>query len=145
MIRVAIVDDQPIVRASLRDFLHSQPGIEVVAEGANGSQAVALVKRCQIDVLLMDLCMPGRNGLDALAAVRAAAPQVGVLILSGYPEELYALDLLRQGAAGFLHKNCQPDEIVTAIRAVAEGRFYKKGRPHARHELPRSVPHPGVA
>ena len=122
MIRVAIVDDQPIVRASLRDFLHSQPGMDVVAEGCNGSQAVALVKRCEIDVLLMDLCMPGRNGLDALSTIRALAPQLGVLILSGYPEERYAPRLLQQGAAGFLHKNCQPDDIIDAIRAIADGR-----------------------
>ncbi len=136
MIRVAVVDDQQIVRAGLTEFLHCQPDIRIVAEGRNGSQAVDLARRCVIDVLVMDLCMPGRNGLDALAAIQALAPELGVLILSGYPEALYAPQLKALGAA-FLHKNCQPDEIVRAIRTVAKSREATKTR-----QPPSAVPKP---
>jgi len=72
----------------------------------------------------MDLSMPGQSGIDALAMIRAKAPDVGILILSGYPEEHYAMNLIRQGASGYLNKECDPVEIVNAIRTVAMGRRY---------------------
>ena len=72
----------------------------------------------------MDLSMPGQSGIDALAMIRAKAPDVGILILSGYPEEHYAMNLIRQGASGYLNKECEPMEIVNAIRTIALGRRY---------------------
>ena len=77
-----------------------------------------------MDVLLMDLSMPGQSGIDALAMIRAKAPDVGILILSGYPEEHYAMNLIRQGASGYLNKECDPGEIVEAIRTIALGKRY---------------------
>lgn len=124
MIRLALVDDHATVRQYLRDFLQSCPDLQVVAEGRNGAQAAQIAVEQDPDVLLMDLVMPGQNGMDALAAIRARAPHLPVLILSGYPEEFYALMLLQRGAAGFLQKNCEPEQIVEAIRAVAAGRLY---------------------
>lgn len=124
MIRVAIVDDHAIVRAGLRQFLAEQPDLHVAAEAADGRGALDLVREGGIDVLVMDLAMPGQGGVDALAAVRARAPELPVLILSGYPEAQYATTLLRQGASGYLNKECDPQEIVEAIRTVHQGRRY---------------------
>ena len=124
MIRVAIVDDHAIVRAGLRQFLAEQMDLDVVAEAADGRAALDLVRAGGIDVLVMDLSMPGQGGVDALIAIRARAPELPVLILSGFPEEHYATALLRHGASGYLNKECDPQEIVDAIRVVHQGRRY---------------------
>jgi DNA-binding NarL/FixJ family response regulator len=124
MIRVAIVDDHAIVRTGLRQFFSEQVDLRVCGEAANGREALELVRRGEIDVLVMDLSMPDQSGVDALAAIKARAPELPVLILSGFPEEHYATTLLRQGAAGYLNKECDPEEIVTAIRTVFRGRKY---------------------
>ncbi|MFP5461908.1 MAG: response regulator [Gammaproteobacteria bacterium] len=124
MIRVAIVDDHAIVRAGLRQFLAEQIDLDVVAEAADGRAALDLVRAGGIDVLVMDLSMPGQGGVDALIAIKARAPELPVLILSGFPEEHYATALLRHGASGYLNKECDPQEIVDAIRVVHQGRRY---------------------
>jgi DNA-binding NarL/FixJ family response regulator len=124
MIRVAIVDDHAIVRAGLRQFLAEQIDLDVVAEAADGRAALDLVRAGGIDVLVMDLSMPGQGGVDALIAIRARAPELPVLILSGFPEAHYATALLRHGASGYLNKECDPQEIVDAIRVVHQGRRY---------------------
>jgi len=124
MIRIAIVDDHAVVRAGLRQFFTEQPDFEVVAEAASGREAVDIVRRGDVDVILMDISMPGQSGVDALAAIKARAPDLPVLILSGFAEEHYATTLLRQGASGYLSKDCDPDEIVKAIRTVYRGRKY---------------------
>jgi two-component system invasion response regulator UvrY len=124
MIRIGIVDDHAIVRTGLSHFLSEQVDMRVTAEGANGKDALEIARSGQIDVLLMDLSMPDQNGIDALAAIRARFPDLPVLILSGFPETHYATTLLRQGASGYLNKECDPEEIATAIRAVARGRRY---------------------
>jgi DNA-binding NarL/FixJ family response regulator len=124
MIKIAIVDDHAVVRAGLRQYLSEQVDLQVVAEAVNGREALDIVRKGQIDVLVMDLSMPEQSGVDALAAIRARAPELPVLILSGFPETHYATTLLRQGASGYLNKECDPEEILTAIRTVARGRKY---------------------
>ena len=124
MIKIGIVDDHSIVRSGLRQFLEDESDLQVVGEASSGGGAIDLVRITEMDVLLMDLSMPGQTGIDALAMIRAKAPDVAILILSGYPEEHYALNLIRQGASGYLNKQCEPAEIVTAIRTVAQGRRY---------------------
>jgi two-component system, NarL family, invasion response regulator UvrY len=124
MIRIAIVDDHALVRAGLRQFFADQADFSIVAEAASGRDAVDIVRRGGIDVVVLDISMPGQNGVDALAAIRARAPDLPVLILSGFAEQHYATTLLRQGASGYLNKDCDPDEIVKAIRTVARGRKY---------------------
>lgn len=118
---VGIADDHPITRTALRCFLEEQDGIRVVAEAASGREAIDLVRTHAIDVLLLDLDMPGQSGIDALTMIRAKAEHVAVLILSGYPEHQYAVPLIRNGASGYLNKSCEPMDIVTAIRRVAQG------------------------
>lgn len=124
MIRVAIVDDHAIVRTGLRQFFSEQVDLRVCGEASNGHEALELVRQGEVDVLLMDLSMPDQSGVDALAAIKARAPELPVLILSGFPEEHYATTLLKQGAAGYLNKECDPEEIVKAIRTVFRGRKY---------------------
>ena len=124
MLNVGIVDDHAIVRSGLRQFLSEHVDLRVVGEAANGREAIDLIRNAEVDVLLMDLAMPGQSGLDALAMLRAKAPKMGILILSGYPEEHYAISMIRQGASGYLNKECDPKEIVEAIRTIALGRRY---------------------
>lgn len=127
MIRIAIVDDHAIVRTGLRQYLSEHTDLQVAGEAANGREAMELVRAGGIDVLLMDLSMPGQGGVEALAAIRERNPDLPVLILSGLPEAHYATSLLRQGASGYLSKECDPEEIVNAIRVVARGRKYISG------------------
>jgi len=127
MIRIAIVDDHAVVRAGLRQFLSEHVDLRVVAEAANGQEALDIVRQQLADVLLLDISMPGQSGVDALLAIKARAPDLPVLILSGFPEEHYAMTLLRQGASGYLNKDCDPEEIVKAIRTVSLGRRYITG------------------
>lgn len=124
MIRIAIVDDHAVVRAGLRQFLSDQIDISVVAEAGNGREAMEIVRAGAVDVILMDISMPDQSGVDALIAIKARAPDLPVLILSGFPEAHYATTLLRQGASGYLNKDCDPEDIVMAIRTVARGRKY---------------------
>jgi two-component system, NarL family, invasion response regulator UvrY len=124
MIRIAIVDDHAVVRAGLRQYFAEQIDFSVVAEASNGREALDIVRKGEVDVMLLDISMPDQSGVDALAAIRARAPALPVLILSGYAEEHYATTLLRQGASGYLNKDCDPEEIVKAIRTVARGRKY---------------------
>ncbi len=123
-IRIGLVDDHVILRTGLRKFIEESPDLVVVGEAGSGREAIDLARNQEMDVMLMDISMPGQSGIDALAMIRAKAPDVGILILSGYPEEHYAVSLIRQGAAGYLNKQCDPDEIVRAIRRIAEGHRY---------------------
>ena len=123
-VRVGIADDHPITRTALRCYLEDQEGIRVVAEAASGREAIDLVRTQSIDVLLLDLDMPGQSGIDALTMIKAKAEHVAVLVLSGYPEHQYAVPLIRNGASGYLNKACEPAEICTAIRRVAQGGRY---------------------
>jgi two-component system invasion response regulator UvrY len=124
MIHVGIVDDHAVVRAGLREVLSGCDDMQVVGEAANGREAIDLLNCVSLDVLLLDLKMPGQSGPDLLAQVRAKAPGMAVLIVSGYPEEVYASIMLRQGARGYLDKLCPPDTVANAIRTVAQGQLY---------------------
>lgn len=124
MIRVAIADDHAVVRAGLRQFLSEHEDLSVVADCADGRALMDVLRADGADVVLLDIAMPGQSGVDLLLAIKARAPAVPVLMLSSYPEEHYATTLLRQGAAGYLGKDTDPDEIVRAIRLVAGGRRY---------------------
>lgn len=124
MIKIGIVDDHEILRKGLRNFLFDHEDLRVTGEASNGREALDLVRNFDLDVLILDLSMPGYSGLDALASLRARAPKMGILIFTGQPEQYYALSLLRKGASGYLTKDCDPSEIVRAIRIIAAGRKY---------------------
>jgi DNA-binding NarL/FixJ family response regulator len=124
MIRIALVDDHALVRAGLRQFFADQVDLRVTAEAASGREALDIVRKGDVDVVLLDIGMPDVSGVDALAAIRARAPELPVLILSGYAEAHYATTLLRLGASGYLNKDCDPEDIVRAVRTVARGRKF---------------------
>ncbi len=124
MIRIAIVDDHALVRAGLRQFFAEQADFRIAGEAANGREALDIVRQGEVDVVVLDINMPDGSGVDALAAIKARAPALPVLILSGFSEAQYATALLRQGASGYLNKDCDPDEIITAVRTLARGRRY---------------------
>lgn len=124
MINVGIVDDHAIVRTGLTQFLSENVDMRVMGVAANGIEALDLVRSNQIDVLVMDLSMPGHSGVDAISDLRTQAPNVGILVLSGYPVEHYAVSLFRQGASGYLNKDCDPGDIMEAIRVISMGNRY---------------------
>lgn len=124
MIRIAIVDDHAVVRAGLRHILGSQPDFQVVSEGSSGQEALDIARAAPLDVMVLDIAMAGCGGVDVLLAIKARMPDLPVLILSGLPEEPYAMALLRHGASGYLSKRCEPAELIGAIRTVGRGRRY---------------------
>ncbi len=123
-IRVLIADDHAIVRQGLRQILSDTPDLTVAGEAENGVQAVQMVRSGDWDVVLMDVSMPDRNGIDALKLIKKEHPRLPVLILSMYPEEQYAIRALKAGAAGYLTKQSAPELLVTAVRQGASGKKY---------------------
>jgi DNA-binding NarL/FixJ family response regulator len=123
-IRVLLVDDHQLIRAGIRLLLTGLEQIEVVAEAGDGREALRLIAAKQPDVVLMDIMMPGMNGLEATARATHDFPQLRVIMLSVNATEEYVLQSLRAGAAGYLLKNIAPAELETAIRAVANGERY---------------------
>ncbi|WP_430867740.1 response regulator [Demequina aurantiaca] len=121
MIRVGLVDDQAMVRVGLKMILESEADIEVCGEAADGSEAVALVAQSRPEVVLMDIRMPGMDGLTATRAVLAAHPDVRVVILTTFDDDEYVYEALRAGASGFLLKSADGDTLVNAVRIVAAG------------------------
>lgn len=120
-IRVMLVDDQELIRVGFRLVLEAEGDIEVVAEAADGDQAVAQALRVRPDVVLMDVRMPRVSGIDATARLSAAAPEIRVLVLTTFDLDEYAFGALDAGASGFLLKDAQRSELVGAIRAVHRG------------------------
>ncbi len=123
-IRVLIADDHAIVRQGLRQILSDTPDMLVAGEAENGVQALQMVRQGGWDVVLMDITMPERNGIDTLKLLKKEFPKLPVLILSMHPEEHYAIRALKAGASGYLTKQSAPDQLVTAIRQVAGGKKY---------------------
>jgi two-component system, NarL family, invasion response regulator UvrY len=124
MIRVLVCDDHLIVRQGIRQLLADAPGIEVHAEAANGPEALHHVRAGGVDVVLLDIAMPQRDGLDVLRQLRTEAPQLPVLMLSTYPDRQYAVRSLKLGAAGYLNKSADAEQMVDAIRRVARGGLF---------------------
>jgi len=120
-IRVLLVDDQELVRAGFRMVLDAAADISVVAEAADGGAAVMLAGTCRPDVILMDIRMPGMDGVSATRSILAQDPTARVIVLTTFDLDDYAFGALRAGASGFLLKDVAPRELVTSIRAVASG------------------------
>jgi DNA-binding NarL/FixJ family response regulator len=120
-IRVLLVDDQPLLRLGFRLVIDAEPGLSVVGEAGDGEQAVALAKELAPDVVLMDVRMPGIDGIEATARLVAANPDSRVIILTTFDLDDYAFAALRAGASGFLLKDVLPHDLLAAIRSVAAG------------------------
>ncbi|HDQ44088.1 MAG TPA: response regulator transcription factor [bacterium] len=124
MIRVLVADDHAIVRKGLIQILHDAPESITVDEAASGQEALERIRKETYDAVVLDISMPGRSGIDTLGQIKAAYPGLPVLILSMYPEEQYALRVLKAGASGYLMKESAPDALISAVLAVSQGRKY---------------------
>ena len=124
MIRILIADDHAIVRAGLKQFIADEPDMVVAGEAETGGQALGFVRAQEYDIVLLDIFMPDCNGVDTLRSLKQVKPELPVLILSGFSEHQYALNLLRAGASGYVAKESAPEQLVTAIRTVMHGRKY---------------------
>jgi NarL family two-component system response regulator LiaR len=120
-IQVLIVDDHAVVREGLRSFLDLQDGIEVVGEAGDGAEAVEVAERLRPDVVLMDLVMPNVDGVEAMRRLRERVPAARVIVLTSFLDDERLLPAIRAGAAGYLLKNAQPQELARAIRAAHDG------------------------
>jgi DNA-binding NarL/FixJ family response regulator len=120
-IRVLLADDQPLLRHGFAMILSAQDDIEVIGEAADGAEAVRLTGHLRPDVVLMDVRMPGMDGIEATRKITLVSPPTRVIILTTFDVDEYAFDGLRAGASGFLLKNARPDELLSGIRSVATG------------------------
>ncbi|MEW6119199.1 MAG: response regulator transcription factor [Pseudomonadota bacterium] len=135
--RILIVDDHAIVREGLKQILADTDDIEVGGEAENSSKALQMARKGPWDLVLMDISMPDRSGLETLELLRKEHPGIKVLMLSMHRETLYAVRALKSGAAGYLNKQSAPDQLVDAIRLVASGRKYIS--PEVAQELASTV------
>ena len=124
MIRILIADDHQIVREGLKQILAETSDMAVVAEASNGQDVMIRLDKQTVDVVMLDISMPGRSGLDILKQLRSDYPKLPVLILSMYSEEQYAMRALRAGASGYLTKDSAPEELIDAIRKIFSGKKY---------------------
>jgi two-component system invasion response regulator UvrY len=124
MKKILLVDDHSIVRSGLRNLIDLENDMRVEDEAASGNEAIQKVRKQQFDIVVLDISMPNKNGVDTLHDLKRVAPDLPVLILSGYAEQQYALNLIRSGCKGYLSKDADPDEIIKAIRTICAGRLY---------------------
>lgn len=124
MIKILIADDHPVVRKGLKEIIQATPDMTVSGEASDGQEVLEKVMKIDFDVVVLDIAMPGRSGLDILKELKNGKPELPVLILSIHPEEQYAVRVLRAGASGYLTKDSAPDELITAILKVSRGKKY---------------------
>jgi len=137
MIRALVVDDHTIFRSGLKRLLLDESDIRVTGEARSGAEAVEALRREPFDLVLLDINLEGRSGLEVLTTIRRDFPATPVLMLSMYPEEQYALVALRAGASGYVAKDAEPAELIAALRAVARGGTHLSMRiaPHVQDQL----------
>ena len=123
-VRLLLVDDHPIVRTGLRMLFQSEPDMVVVGEVNGGAEALEAVQSLHPDVVIMDVAMPGMNGIEATRRIKESSPETAVLALTMHEDEQYFFAMLHAGASGYIPKRAAPDDLVSAIRVVAEGNFF---------------------
>jgi len=124
MIKVLIADDHALIRKGLKQLLDDTEELRVTGEAESGNEAFRMAQTGEFDVVLLDISMPDKHGIDVLKQIKDSQPQLPVLMLSMHPEEQYALRSMKAGAAGYLNKQSAPAQLVTAIRQVAKGKKY---------------------
>jgi two-component system invasion response regulator UvrY len=122
--KILIVDDHAVVRAGLRQIISGAADILVFDEAGSANEAIAKIRKTYYSVVVLDIAMPGKGGLEALKEIKSEFPGLPVLMLSMHPEDQYAIRALKSGAAGYMTKDTAPEELVTALRTVAAGRKY---------------------
>jgi two-component system, NarL family, invasion response regulator UvrY len=124
MINVLITDDHPVVRRGIRQILEDDERIGLVQEAADGKELILSLKNQKYDVILLDISLPGRSGLELISTAKKIQPSAAVLILSIHSEEMYAIQALKSGASGYLTKSSAPEELISAILKVSRGERY---------------------
>jgi DNA-binding NarL/FixJ family response regulator len=124
MTRIAIADDHVLVRRGLAELLREMDDFRVVGEAASGDELLRLIRDERVDVIVMDMNMPGPSGLDLVKSIRAEFPKLPILVLSAHPEDQYAVRVVRAGAMGYLTKESAEADLVVAVRRVAAGKRY---------------------
>jgi len=124
MIKILIADDHPVVRKGLKEIIKENSDMVVAAEAGHGQEVLEKALKKEFDVVVLDISMPGRSGLEVLKQLKRERPELSVLILSIHPEEHYAVRVLKAGASGYLTKESVPDELIKAIRKISTGRKY---------------------
>lgn len=123
-LRLILVDDHPIVRTGMRMLFQAEPDLEIVGEADSGPMAIEMVQKLKPDVVIMDVAMPGMNGIEATRRIKEMNPQTQVLALTMHEDEQYFFEMLRAGASGYVPKRAAPDDLVSAVRVVAEGNVF---------------------
>jgi DNA-binding NarL/FixJ family response regulator len=123
-ISILIADDHPIVRAGFKQVISETADMVVADEAGNGQEVMNLIHKKDYDIILLDISMPGRNGLEIVKDLKTEKPRIPVMILSIYPEEQYAIRALRAGASGYMTKASAPHELIAAIRKICQGGKY---------------------
>ena len=141
-VRVLVADDHAVVRSGIVGLLKTSPGIEVVAEASDGIETARKALEIRPDVVVLDLSIPGLNGIEAARRIHAAVPQIRILMLTMHDEEEYVVRAVRAGASGYLTKDGTASELIAGIRAVSEGRSYFS--PPARKAIDRAGRQPGA-
>jgi DNA-binding NarL/FixJ family response regulator len=121
MVRVVLVDDHDLLRRGIKTMLESEGDIEVVGEGSDGAEALEIVERTLPDVVLIDVIMPNKDGIETTREIKDAFPKVEVVVLSGHDEEQFVFDAVKAGASGYLLKTAELEEVVKTVRAAAKG------------------------
>lgn len=124
MIKILIADDFPIVRKGIKEVLEEKGGFQVIDEVNEGREALQLISERNYDVVMLDISMPGRSGLDILTDIKRIKPKLPVLVISMHPEENYAVRALKSGASGYISKTTSPEDLIEAVTRVASGRKY---------------------
>jgi len=124
MIKVLITDDHPVVRRGIRQILEDEERIGLIHEAGNGKELFDKLKEQEYDVILLDISLPGRSGLDLISQIKKMRPSAAILMLSIHSEEMYAINALKCGASGYLTKSSAPEELVSAIFKVSKGERY---------------------
>ena len=124
MIKILIADDHPIVRKGLKDIIKETSDMLITEEANGGQEALEKIRKHHFDVVVLDISMPGRSGIDILKQLKREKPELSVLVLSMHPEEQYAVRALRAGASGYLTKESASDELIKAIQKIAKGKKY---------------------
>lgn len=124
MIDILVVDDHALIRRGLKMLLEETPGLRIAGEAENGATAVAMVRKQHFDVILLDMAMPDRHGMDVLKQIKQEQPDIKVIVLSMYPEEQYGLRALKAGAMGYINKQSAPENLVSAVKQVVSGKKY---------------------
>jgi two-component system invasion response regulator UvrY len=124
MINILIADDHALMRAGLKRILKDEPDIKVIGEASNGFEVLELARKEKIDFIVLDLTMPGKNGLEIIKELKQINKNLFILILSMHPEDRFAVRALKSGASGYMTKESAPDELVNAIRKIIAGRKY---------------------